>query len=75
MKFGRFFQIVKVVRGGGGGSGGWGVLTGGPVGPGGPLLSWVQVQALGKAGQSSSFRCGSPPPHQMRTDVMVEQVI
>lgn len=30
-------------------------LTGGPAGPGGPLLSWVQVQALGKAGQSTSF--------------------
>ena len=30
-------------------------LTGGPAGPGGPLLSWVQVQALGMAGQSASF--------------------
>lgn len=36
---------------GGGGEG----LTGGPAGPGGPLLSWVQVQALGMAGQSASF--------------------
>lgn len=31
------------------------LLTGGPAGPGGPLLSWVQVQALGMAGQSASF--------------------
>lgn len=31
----------------------WG-LTGGPGGPGSPLLSWVQVQALGMAGQSAS---------------------
>lgn len=31
-----------------------GVLTGGPGGPGRPLLSWVQVQDLGRAGQSAS---------------------
>lgn len=31
------------------------LLTGTPGGPAGPLLSCVQVQALGKAGQSTSF--------------------
>lgn len=29
-------------------------LTGGPEGPGGPLLSWEQVHAWGRAGQSRS---------------------
>lgn len=38
------------------------VLTGGPAGPGGPLLSWVQVQDLGRAGQSASFLWTTAPP-------------